>query len=72
MEVQLSQLFEETSYSPWKAFFGKILNVVATFSWNYMDLFVILISIGISTRFKQFNMNLERIKGEVNFIQIKG
>lgn len=70
MIVQLKELFEVTSYSPLKAFFGKILNLVATFSWTYMDLFVILMSIGISSKFKQFNSNLELIKGEVGFVQL--
>lgn len=63
---QLSQLFTFLPYSPWTAFFGKLVNVIATFCWNYMDLFVMMISIGLSSRFKQINMDLERIKGEVN------
>lgn len=65
-QAQLSQLFAVTSYSPWKAAIGKVLNVLATFIWTYMDLFVILISLGLSSRFKQLNVDLERIKGEVD------
>lgn len=65
-EAQLSQLFAVTTFSPWKAAIGKVLNILATFIWTYMDLFVILISLGLSSRFKQLNMDLERIKGEVN------
>lgn len=67
---QLSQLFTYTSYSPWKAFIGKIVNIVATFAWSYMDLFVMVISLGLSTRFKQLNDELEQVKGEVNSLKI--
>lgn len=65
MEVQLSELFAVTDYTPLKGLLAKILNVVATFAWTYMDLFVILISIGLSSRFKLINRDLERIRGEV-------
>lgn len=63
--VNLSQLFKFTSYAPWKAFLGKILNVICTFIWSYMDLFVMLISVGLSNRFKLVNEDLMRIKGQV-------
>lgn len=33
-----------------------------------MDLFVMIISYGLSSRFKQINDELERVKGEVNKI----
>lgn len=63
--AQLNQLFYFTSYSPAKAFFGKILNVVSTFLWSFTDLFVIVVSLGLSTRFKQINDSLMRHKGMV-------
>lgn len=63
--AQLSQLFTFVPYSPWIAFVGKLVNVIATFSWSYMDLFVMMISLGLSSRFKQINEDLQRIKGEV-------
>lgn len=64
--TQLGQLFDAAKYATWKAFLGKYLNIIATFIWNYMDLFVMIVSLGISTRFKQINDDLERIKGKVN------
>lgn len=66
----LSQLFEFTPYALWKAILGKWINVVATFLWSYMELFVMIISFGISTRFKQINDDLKRLKGEVYFINL--
>ncbi|XP_037940356.1 gustatory receptor 5a for trehalose-like [Teleopsis dalmanni] len=51
------------SYSHWLAFFGKFINVLLTFSWNYMDVFVMVISIGLASKFKQINDNLLNFKG---------
>lgn len=63
--VQLSHLFIIFPYSIWIAIFGKAINVIATFCWNYMDLFIMMISAGLSTHFKQINEDLQRIKGKV-------
>lgn len=63
--AHLNQLFYFISYSPLAAFLGKIVNVIGTFTWSFMDLFVMLISVGISTRFKQLNDALFRVKGQV-------
>lgn len=68
-KVQLSQLFRVTSFSSWKAFIGKFINVVATFVWNYMDVFVMVVSVGISTRFKQLNADLQQVKGAVRIYE---
>lgn len=38
--------------------FYQWINVLMTFSWNFIDLFVILISIGLATRFKQINRRI--------------
>ncbi|XP_037906238.1 uncharacterized protein LOC119648542 [Hermetia illucens] len=62
---QLSQLFYITEFSVFKAIFGKLVNVIATFTWNYMDLFVMVVSIGLSDKFRQVNASLFRMKGKV-------
>lgn len=36
-----------------------------TFSWNYMDLFIIIISIGLSTRFHQIYLRLATMEGNI-------
>lgn len=64
-ERQIIQLFSLTSYELWKGLCGKTVNVMAAFVWNYMNIFVVIISIGISSRLKQLNDELERVKGEV-------
>lgn len=65
LKLQASDVFYFIPYSPWIAVVGKIVNLISTFCWNFMDLFVMIISIGLSTRFKQINDDLQRIKGEV-------
>lgn len=65
MKITLPELFSLVEYSTWLAIIGKFLNVSSTFAWNYMDLFVMLISLGLSSRFKQINVDLQRVKGTV-------
>lgn len=60
----LQQLFYFTEYSAVKAVFGKIISILGTFIWSYIDLFVMLISIGLATRFQQLNDCLHFIKGQ--------
>lgn len=65
---QLKTIFYFTSYSTWKAVFGKYLNIISTFIWSFMDLFVMLISVGLASRFRQINDHLFRHKGQVSNI----
>lgn len=46
---------------------GKFISVFATFAWNFVDVFNIMISIGLSTIFKLYNEELRRSKCEVKF-----
>lgn len=63
--AEQSQIFAFTSYTPLKAFVGKCINVITTFLWSYMDLFVMLVSVGLAERFRQINENLFKFKGQV-------
>lgn len=65
IRIQSVQLFEVVSYSIWGGLIGKLLNIIATFVWNFMDLFIMLISIGLTSMFRRFSQELYRIKGEV-------
>lgn len=67
---QMPHIFYFTSYSPTKAILGKFVNVMATFMWTYMDLFIIIISVGLVFRFQQINNNLMKHKGKVNIIYL--
>lgn len=59
------QFFQFVPYSIWLAIIGKIVNFIATFAWSYMDLFIMMISIALTSRFRQINEDLWRIKGQM-------
>lgn len=40
-------------------------NISFTFGWNYMDTFIMMISIGLAARFRQINQRLEELKNQV-------
>lgn len=63
--MELNQLFVYIEYSPYLAFAGKMLNILSTFLWTYMDLFVMVISLGLSAQFKKINKELMKYKGKV-------
>ncbi|XP_014475219.1 PREDICTED: gustatory receptor for sugar taste 64f-like isoform X7 [Dinoponera quadriceps] len=67
-QAQFPQVFSMISYSLWKGILMDIVNVLSTFSWNFVDLFLILISIALVDQFKQLNSRLNSIRGKHNFL----
>lgn len=63
--TQIPLIFTITELTWWKAILSKWFNVVVTFVWSFMDLFVMVVSIGLESQFKQINTDLELIKGKV-------
>lgn len=49
----------------WMAFLINLINVFATFVWNFLDIFIMIVSIGLSTHFKYLNNELKQTKFEV-------
>lgn len=62
---QFHSMFTFTPYTVWKALIARFILSIGTFSWSYMDCFVILISVGISQHFKMLNKELRMLKGKV-------
>lgn len=58
------QVFLIYPYSGALGTFAKFLNIIATFAWSYTDLFVIVVSIGLASKFKQINQDLVEVKGK--------
>lgn len=58
-----AQIFLVYPYSGALGTFAKFLNIIATFAWSYNDLFVIIVSIGLASKFKQINEDLMSVKG---------
>ncbi|XP_049772235.1 gustatory receptor for sugar taste 64e-like [Schistocerca cancellata] len=48
-------------FSYWTSAWLATINTAATFSWNYMDLFLILISLALADRFEHFNQDIARV-----------
>lgn len=59
----MPELFSVFDYSLWKAIFGKYVTVMCTYAWTHMDIFVMIISVGLSDRMSVLNDNLKRICG---------
>ncbi|XP_034176735.1 gustatory receptor for sugar taste 64f [Osmia lignaria lignaria] len=67
-QSQFPQIFSRISYSLWKGILIDIINILSTFSWNFVDLFLILISIALADQFRQLNSRLYSIRGKCHFI----
>lgn len=70
VRVQGPHLFTQTNHtSIWKVVCVKFLNLTSTFVWNFLDVFIMTISIALSTQFELFNRELIRTKNEVIYYQ---
>ncbi|XP_050444756.1 gustatory receptor for sugar taste 64f-like isoform X2 [Cataglyphis hispanica] len=63
-QTQFPQIFSKTSYNLWKGIIVESINILSTFSWNFVDLFLILISIALADQFRQLNSRLYSIRGK--------
>ncbi|XP_028050888.1 gustatory receptor for sugar taste 64f isoform X2 [Monomorium pharaonis] len=61
-QSQFPQIFTRMSYSLWKGILVETINILSTFSWNFVDLFLILISIALADQFRQLNSRLFSIR----------
>lgn len=52
------------NYNPIIAWIGKAQNVLLTFAWNFVDVFLMIMGVGLSSKFKQVNDHLHRHKHE--------
>jgi gustatory receptor len=60
-----NQIFAVMDYSFTTATLALISNFIATFTWNFTDLFIILVSLALSERFHLFNQYLISFQGKV-------
>ncbi|XP_076164338.1 gustatory receptor for sugar taste 64f [Ptiloglossa arizonensis] len=66
-QSQFPQVFSKISYNLWKGLAVDVINILSTFSWNFVDLFLILISIALADQFRQLNTRLYSIRGKDHF-----
>lgn len=69
-QTQIPMVFTLTELTWWKAILSKWFNIVVTFAWSFMDLFVMLVSVGLASQFKQINADLQLVKGRVNLFEL--
>lgn len=69
-ETQVPLIFTLTELTWWKAILSKWFNIVVTFAWSFMDLFVMVVSIGLASQFKQINTDLQQMKGRVRMCYV--
>jgi hypothetical protein len=60
-------LFNYLGYSHACAAVATMAGAIATFSWNFMDLFIAVTSIALAERFRLLNRHLQNVKGKVAF-----
>ncbi|KAG7202791.1 hypothetical protein KM043_009958 [Ampulex compressa] len=63
-QSQFPQVFSSISYSLWKGILVDVINILSTFSWNFVDLFLILLSVALVDQFRQLNSRLYSIRGK--------
>lgn len=59
-------VFGVVGYSTAMAVFTSVVSVIASFYWSYADMFVMLVSIALASRFKLLNSCLKQVKGKVS------
>lgn len=48
-------IFNIIDYNLYLALFSKWMNIISTFTWSFMDLFIIMIALGLSNMFRRLN-----------------
>ncbi|EDW73451.1 uncharacterized protein Dwil_GK17552 [Drosophila willistoni] len=64
MEENYSYVFQIVPYSPFIAVYVLLINGICTFIWNYMDLFIMMISKGLAYRFEQISTRIRKLESE--------
>ncbi|XP_070498771.1 gustatory receptor for sugar taste 64f-like [Chironomus tepperi] len=62
---QLRHIFRIFPVNVSTVFWAEYMNISFTFIWNFVDLFIMVISMSIATKFKMINERLEYHKGTV-------
>lgn len=69
--THLQQIYAELPVQYVTVVWAEYMNISFTFAWNFIDLLIITISIGISSKFKKINKRLEFAEGRVSQSQFE-
>jgi gustatory receptor len=70
LENQFGFIFPRIPFWLPYGIFVELINLSFTFGWNYMEIFVMIVSLGLCTRFQQINQRMERFRGKVKSLKI--
>jgi gustatory receptor len=59
-------VFGVIGYSAVMAVFTSVVSIIASFYWSFADMFVMLVSISLASRFRLLNCHLKQVKGKVS------
>ena len=62
-----SHIYHIIDFQFWQIPFLEAVNLSLTFSWTYLDVFLMMISIGLESLFELFNHRLEVSRGKVKW-----
>lgn len=63
-------LFEDHSYTTWRGLATVWISLSGTFIWNFIDLFIMLVSSALAAQFNVLNRALRAIRGKVRFVDV--
>lgn len=67
----LSHVFSVLPYNLPLGIWAEFMNFSITIVWNFVDLLIMIISLGIAYRFEQINFRLEYFQGRVSEVVLK-
>jgi hypothetical protein len=59
-------VFGVIGYSTLMAIFTSVVSIISSFYWSYADMFIMLVSIALASRFQLLNYQLKQVKGKVS------
>jgi gustatory receptor len=65
--THLRQIYAEIPATFYSVSWAEYMNVSFTFTWNFLDLLIIMISMGIAAKFQKINRRLEFFRGRVSY-----
>lgn len=64
--THLRQIFAELPVNPFTVLWAEYMNITFSFAWNFIDLFIIVMSISIASKFNKINQRLEFYRERVD------
>lgn len=64
--THLHQIYAELPVKVGTVIWAEYMNISFTFAWNFIDLFIIIVSIGVASKFDKINKRLEYFRERVS------